>query len=175
MTPRDASAFTAIVGLASLSHAHLLLLQLSVRARGTAAATLMNWVQNAIIGKVAPLLLAAIGSYTYALFAVLCAAMTLFTLLLVPETQGVSLEDMDALFRGSTRQGGGKLATTLAGGAAEGRVGTPLGGSSSGRDCERVTPTLGANDTDEAAVASTECRMILVQKDSIFTNDCPGQ
>lgn len=58
----------------------------------------MNWSSNAVIGKVAPLLLQALGAYTYAIFAGLCAAMTVYAVLCVPETQGLSLEAMARLF-----------------------------------------------------------------------------
>lgn len=78
-------------------------LPLRVRALGTAVATLMNWSSNAVIGKVAPLLIEVLGAYTYAIFAVLCAAMTLFSVFAVPETQGLSLEGMAALFSSGTR------------------------------------------------------------------------
>ena len=73
-------------------------LPLRVRAIGTAIATLMNWCSNAIIGKIAPLLLEALGAYTYAIFAVICAAMTLFSIIYIPETRGLSLEAMEDLF-----------------------------------------------------------------------------
>ena len=58
----------------------------------------MNWSSNAVIGKVAPLLLQALGAYTYAIFAGLCAAMTVYSVICVPETQGLSLEAMARLF-----------------------------------------------------------------------------
>jgi hypothetical protein len=58
----------------------------------------MNWSSNAIIGKVAPLLLQELGAYTYAIFAILCALMTAYSMFYVPETQGLSLEAMESLF-----------------------------------------------------------------------------
>lgn len=64
------------------------------RARGGAVATLMNWLSNAILGKVAPLMLTAIGPYTYVVFAATCAGMTAFAATCVPETGGRTLEEM---------------------------------------------------------------------------------
>lgn len=64
------------------------------RVRGGAVATLFNWATNGVLGKVAPLMLTAIGPYTYVLFAGLCAAMTAFAALCVPETGGRTLEEM---------------------------------------------------------------------------------
>lgn len=59
-----------------------------------------NWASNAVIGKVAPLLIEAISEYTFALYGVMCAAMLLFVALSVRETAGVALEDMEALYGG---------------------------------------------------------------------------
>jgi hypothetical protein len=108
-------------------------LQLRARARGTAAATLMNWIQNAIIGKVAPLMLVAIGSYTYAFFAALCAAMTIFSAFCVPETQGVSLEDMEALFGGGGK--GARNTTEEVASIADSVVPASLSDSTGGARC----------------------------------------
>ncbi len=74
------------------------ILPLRARARGTALATLTNWTANTIIGKVAPLVLAAIGAYSYVVLACCCAAMAIYAAVAVPETMGISLEHMDQLF-----------------------------------------------------------------------------
>jgi sugar porter (SP) family MFS transporter len=64
------------------------------RAKGGAAATCANWATNAVIGKAAPLLLTAIGPWTYVIFAALCGGMSAFVWAVVPETGGRSLEQM---------------------------------------------------------------------------------
>lgn len=74
-------------------------LPLNVRAQGTAAAAYVNWSANAAIGKAAPLMLRDIGGWTYAFFAACCVAMGAYAWAFVPETRGVALEDMPALWR----------------------------------------------------------------------------
>lgn len=75
---------------------------LDVRARGGALATVANWASNAVIGKAAPYCLAAFGPATYGGFAVACVLMTIYVRASLPETAGVPLEDIGALFvRGS--------------------------------------------------------------------------
>ena len=69
-----------------------------VRARGSALATGCNWLTNALVGKLSPLLLDALGPYMYIGLGGICAASALFVALALPETQGVTLEDMGSLF-----------------------------------------------------------------------------
>lgn len=69
------------------------------RAQGTAVGTLVNWITNAIIGKVTPLILSGIGPYTYLVYGGFCFIMCLYVAKWVPETAHVSLEQMGALFR----------------------------------------------------------------------------
>jgi SP family sugar:H+ symporter-like MFS transporter len=78
-------------------------LPLRNRAQGGAVGTFVNWVTNAIIAKAVPLLIDAAGAYTYLLFAGCCAAAFVYVALAVPETAGVSLEGMGALFRAHRR------------------------------------------------------------------------
>ena len=72
---------------------------LRVRAKGGALATTSNWVMNAIIGKTCPLIVDKIEEYIYLMFAILCFLGGLYTYLCVPETKGVALEDVAALFK----------------------------------------------------------------------------
>jgi sugar porter (SP) family MFS transporter len=74
------------------------LLPLDARAVGGACATVANWASNAVIGKAAPYALAAWGPRTYAVFSVACAAMAAYVAVALPETAGVPLEDISALF-----------------------------------------------------------------------------
>lgn len=64
------------------------------RTRGGSLATLTNWTANAIIGRVAPLILTAAGPWTYAGFSVICALMGGYTWAVLPETGGKTLEEM---------------------------------------------------------------------------------
>eukprot|EP01117_Protostelium_nocturnum_P014667 TRINITY_DN5602_c0_g1_i1.p1 TRINITY_DN5602_c0_g1~~TRINITY_DN5602_c0_g1_i1.p1 ORF type:complete len:475 (+),score=128.14 TRINITY_DN5602_c0_g1_i1:151-1575(+) len=71
---------------------------LRYRAKGTAASTVSNWVWNAIVSKIAPLILAKINYYTYLIWGGFCIAMALFALFCVPETKGLTLEQIEVLF-----------------------------------------------------------------------------
>jgi sugar porter (SP) family MFS transporter len=100
---------------------------LEVRAQGVALGTLVNWASNAVIGKVTPLLVEALGGSAFFIFFAACAASGVFVQLCLPETTGVALEDMGALFaeeRPLTRlpsyEDGSPLATAAGAGAGSG-------------------------------------------------------
>ena len=71
---------------------------LDVRAQGVALGTLVNWASNAVIGKVVPLLVEAWGGNAFFLFFACCAASGAYVHACLPETTGVSLQDMGSLF-----------------------------------------------------------------------------
>jgi len=71
---------------------------LRYRAKGTGAATFTNWAMNGVISKSTPLILQAIGAYEYLIFGGFGVCMALFVLAFVPETKGVSLEEMESIF-----------------------------------------------------------------------------
>jgi len=71
---------------------------LRYRAKGTSAATVSNWVWNAVVSKIAPLILASINYYTYIVWAGFCVIMAVFTIFCVPETKGLTLEQIEVLF-----------------------------------------------------------------------------
>jgi len=71
---------------------------LRVRAKGTSVSTVSNWVWNAIISKISPIILAHISFYTYLIFGSFCIAMSIFTFFVVPETKNLPLEEIDAIF-----------------------------------------------------------------------------
>ncbi|TPX38358.1 hypothetical protein SmJEL517_g00345 [Synchytrium microbalum] len=73
-------------------------LPLRVRSKGTGLGTLSNWVMNAIIAKVAPVISTNLGAYQYLVYAGFGAIMTVYAIFFVPETKGVELEDMGTVF-----------------------------------------------------------------------------
>jgi len=74
---------------------------LRVRAKGTGLSTLSNWVNNAIIALVIPIVQEALApnkQQMYLIFGTTGLMMASFIYFFVPETMGRSLEDMDELF-----------------------------------------------------------------------------
>ncbi|XP_055337969.1 uncharacterized protein LOC129588002 [Paramacrobiotus metropolitanus] len=69
-----------------------------VRAKATALCTMSNWTWNAIISKLAPIMLTDIAYYTNVVFASFCLVMAIFVWIFVPETKGQNLERMDEIF-----------------------------------------------------------------------------
>ena len=69
---------------------------LAVRGRGMSVATIANWVANLVVSQVFLLLVTGIGSAsTFLTFAVLTIGGLIFTLKLVPETKGRTLEEIE--------------------------------------------------------------------------------
>lgn len=68
------------------------------RAKAMSVTTSATWMCNFVIGLVTPDMLARLGWGTYLFFAAFCALAGLFTFFFVPETKGMSLEDMDVVF-----------------------------------------------------------------------------
>ncbi|MEO6689356.1 MAG: MFS transporter, partial [Dokdonella sp.] len=63
---------------------------------GIGCSTVTNWVANMIVGATFLTLLNGIGNaMTFGLYAALNVAFLLFTYLLVPETKGVTLEQVE--------------------------------------------------------------------------------
>ena len=73
-------------------------LPLRARAKGGAVATMTNWLFNALVGKLCPLIVKAINQYIYVIFALTCMCGGLYVYFCVPETMGLALEEIDALF-----------------------------------------------------------------------------
>ncbi|KAI8820678.1 sugar transporter [Fimicolochytrium jonesii] len=71
---------------------------LRVRSKGTGFATMSNWGNNAIIGKVGPIMTANIEFYTYLVFGIIALTAGVYVYFFIPETMGKSLEDMDVVF-----------------------------------------------------------------------------
>ncbi|RUS22819.1 general substrate transporter [Endogone sp. FLAS-F59071] len=71
-----------------------------IRAICLSITTAFNWANNAIIGKVTPIMLTNIGWRTYFIFGSFAILMGLFVFFFLPETRGVSLEEIDEVFTG---------------------------------------------------------------------------
>ncbi|KAE8333612.1 general substrate transporter [Aspergillus sergii] len=68
------------------------------RSKGVALSTCVIWLSDFIIGLITPSMLADIEYRTYIFFAVMCFVAGVWAILLVPETSGKSLEEIDELF-----------------------------------------------------------------------------
>ncbi|KAI5988218.1 hypothetical protein EDD15DRAFT_2389359 [Pisolithus albus] len=71
---------------------------LSVRSKGVSLATASNWVNNFLIGLVTPPMIQSSAGATFFLFGTACFAAHFWSTYFVPETAGISLEEMDAVF-----------------------------------------------------------------------------
>ncbi|KAJ3753535.1 general substrate transporter [Lentinula raphanica] len=71
---------------------------LSVRGKGLSIAASSNWMNNFIVGQVTPTMIANLGFGTFVFFGVFSLMGGFFILFLVPETKGVTLEEMEEVF-----------------------------------------------------------------------------
>ncbi|OCL03960.1 general substrate transporter [Glonium stellatum] len=71
---------------------------LSNRPYGIALGASSNWMNNFIVGQVTPDMLSGMTYGTYIFFGLLTFGGAIFVWLFVPETKGLSLEEMDILF-----------------------------------------------------------------------------
>ncbi|KIY51992.1 general substrate transporter [Fistulina hepatica ATCC 64428] len=74
---------------------------LSVRGKGVSLSSSSNWMNNFIVGQVTPTMLDNIRFGTFIFFGVFSFMGGLFIMLFVPETKGLSLEEMEQVM-GST-------------------------------------------------------------------------
>lgn len=70
----------------------------STRSKGVALAVAVNWISNFIIGISVPPMLESIKYGTYIFFCCFCFLAGVWAVLLVPETKGKTLEEMDHAF-----------------------------------------------------------------------------
>ncbi|KAL3465729.1 general substrate transporter [Aspergillus heterothallicus] len=70
-----------------------------LRAKGVALATCGTWLFNFIIGLITPPLIQDTGYGAYVFFAVFCILAFVWAYFFVPETNGRTLEQMDAVFK----------------------------------------------------------------------------
>lgn len=71
---------------------------LSMRSKGVALATASNWVNNFVIGLITPPMMGSSAAATFLLFATASFAAYIWSTYFVPETAGISLEEMDSVF-----------------------------------------------------------------------------
>ncbi|EGO24168.1 hypothetical protein SERLADRAFT_355951 [Serpula lacrymans var. lacrymans S7.9] len=71
---------------------------LSIRGKGVSIAASSNWMNNFIVGEVTPTMLAHIRFGTFVFFGTFSFLGGLFIWFFVPETKGLSLEEMDIVF-----------------------------------------------------------------------------
>lgn len=74
------------------------ILPLAIRAKGASLSTASNWAFNYLVGEVTPVLQAAIKWRLYLMHAGFCLLSFIIVYFFFPETSGVRLEDMDAIF-----------------------------------------------------------------------------
>ncbi|TFK81254.1 general substrate transporter [Polyporus arcularius HHB13444] len=82
---------------------------LSVRGKGVSIAASSNWMNNFIVGQVTPTMLDNIHYGTFIFFGAFSFLGGLFIMFFVPETKGLTLEEMDEVF-GSAGMAAGETA-----------------------------------------------------------------
>ncbi|KAL1841035.1 hypothetical protein VTJ49DRAFT_7466 [Mycothermus thermophilus] len=92
------------------------ILPLKIRSKGASLSTATNWAFNWLVGTMTPILQEWIAWRLYLVHAFWCAVSVVVVYFLYPETRGVRLEDMDALFGDATHPRGtpGDSASTSA-------------------------------------------------------------
>ncbi|KAF7316813.1 General substrate transporter [Mycena chlorophos] len=75
---------------------------LSVRGKGVSIAASSNWMNNFIVGQVTPTMLQHLGFGTFVFFGAFSLFGGLFVMFFVPETKGVTLEEMEEVFGNTT-------------------------------------------------------------------------
>ncbi|KAJ5368519.1 uncharacterized protein N7496_008279 [Penicillium cataractarum] len=70
----------------------------ATRSKGVALSVCVNWLCNFIVAIAIPPMMANKGYQTYIFFTVMCLLAAVWAVLLVPETKGKTLEEMDEVF-----------------------------------------------------------------------------
>jgi len=78
------------------------ILPLSIRSKGASLSTATNWAFNWLVGELTPVLQDLIHWRLYLVHAFFCATSFVVVYFIYPETAGIRLEDMDALFGDAT-------------------------------------------------------------------------
>ncbi|KAF8881183.1 general substrate transporter [Mucidula mucida] len=74
------------------------IMPLSVRAKGVSISTATNWAFNTLVGEITPYLQEVITWRLYFMHGFFCGCSFILVYFLYPETKGVPLEEMDAVF-----------------------------------------------------------------------------
>ncbi|KAI5831660.1 hypothetical protein K523DRAFT_269490 [Schizophyllum commune Tattone D] len=74
------------------------IMPLTFRAKGVSISTATNWAFNFVVGETTPYLQEVITWRVYFMHAFFCACSFILVYFLYPETKGVALEEMDAVF-----------------------------------------------------------------------------
>ncbi|TCD69944.1 hypothetical protein EIP91_005533 [Steccherinum ochraceum] len=74
------------------------IMPLTVRAKGVSISTATNWAFNFLVGEMTPILQEVIQWRLYPMHGFFCACSFVVVYFLYPETKGVPLEEMDAVF-----------------------------------------------------------------------------
>ncbi|KAK4202580.1 hypothetical protein QBC40DRAFT_346944 [Triangularia verruculosa] len=90
------------------------ILPLKIRSKGASLSTATNWACNWLVGQMTPILQDWIHWRLYLIHAFWCAVSFVVVYFIYPETRGVRLEDMDALFGDATRALGTPAGSTPA-------------------------------------------------------------
>jgi hypothetical protein len=80
---------------------------MNVRAQATGMASQTQNIANSIVQQFFPAFLSRSGFYCFYLFMAINFVLALFVWLVVPETKGVPLEEMDVLFGGTNHVNAG--------------------------------------------------------------------
>jgi len=108
---------------------------LPVRARGVALSTASNWLWNTIIAVITPYMVGEdkgnLRSNVFFIWGALCTSALIYTYFLVPETKGLSLEQIDKMMEESTPRTSAKWRPTKTfaesmGRTAEGKLDTEV-------------------------------------------------
>ncbi|POR34925.1 Uncharacterized protein TPAR_04855 [Tolypocladium paradoxum] len=86
----------------------------AMRTKGVALSTATNWICNFIVGVATPPMLESLGFGTYIFYGAWCFLASIWAFLLVPETKGKTLEQMDEVFGDNSGREEKELMRTIA-------------------------------------------------------------
>lgn len=79
---------------------------LPIRSRGVGLSTASNWLWNCIIGVITPYMVdkdkGHLGAKVFFIWGSLCACAFVYTYFLIPETKGLTLEQVDKMMEETT-------------------------------------------------------------------------
>jgi len=72
---------------------------LDMRAKGMGISSAINWIMNFTVALTTPIMFNSIGFGTYLVFMAFCIIGVIYSAFLLPELKGLSLEEVDAVFK----------------------------------------------------------------------------